>query len=317
MIPDNYTTISLFGIEMNPPRGISLGSLDIRFYGVVIALGLILAVVYGLRQKKRFGLTEDQILDGVLIIVPISIICARLFYCIFEWESYKAQPIKILYIWEGGLAIFGAVIGALTSVVIYCKVRKISVGATLDLTVLGFLIGQSIGRWGNFFNREAVGQLAEGTNWFLKMGLLNKYTNQFEYFHPTFLYESVWNAIGFVVLHQFRKKRRYDGQITLLYCAWYGLGRTMIEGLRMDSLYLGPFRVNQLLAGGLCIVATITLLVLHFRNYRPELYVNRMAAPEAEEISEEAVEETEEAAETTEETEETAQTPGEEDELTD
>ena len=140
MIPDNYSTISLFGIEMNPPRGFPIGPLDIRLYGVVIALGLILAVAYGLRQKKHYGLTEDQLLDGVLIIVPISIICARLFYCIFEWDVYKDDPISVLYIWNGGLAIYGAVIGALTSVFIYCRVRRISVGATMDLTVLGFLI---------------------------------------------------------------------------------------------------------------------------------------------------------------------------------
>ena len=220
MIPENYSTISLFGIEMNPPRGFAVGNLDIRLYGIVIALGLILAVAYALRQKKHFGLTEDQLLDGVLIIVPISIICARLFYCIFEWDAYKNDPVSILYIWQGGLAIYGAIIGALVSVFVYCRVRKISVGATMDLTVLGFLIGQALGRWGNFFNREAVGQLAEGSNWFLKMGLLNKYTGQFEYFHPTFLYESVWNTIGFVLLHLFRKKRQYDGQIALMYCAW-------------------------------------------------------------------------------------------------
>ena len=295
MIPENYSTISLFGIEMNPPRGFAVGNLDIRLYGIVIALGLILAVAYALRQKKHFGLTEDQLLDGVLIIVPISIICARLFYCIFEWDAYKNDPVSILYIWQGGLAIYGAIIGALVSVFVYCRVRKISVGATMDLTVLGFLIGQALGRWGNFFNREAVGQLAEGSNWFLKMGLLNKYTGQFEYFHPTFLYESVWNTIGFVLLHLFRKKRQYDGQIALMYCAWYGLGRAFIEGLRMDSLYIGAFRVNQLLASALCVFATTILLVLHLRKYRPQLYADRIAAQQEEALEQEIEEEIEDA----------------------
>jgi len=296
MNPGDYSKISLFGIEMNPPRGFEIGPLDIRIYGVMIALGLILAVVYGLRQKKRYGLTEDQILDGVLIIVPIAIICARLYYCAFSWEDYAANPIKVLYIWEGGIAIYGAVIGALVSAAIYCHIRKISIFATLDLTVLGFLIGQSIGRWGNFFNREAVGILAENTDWFMKMGLYNVFTGQYEYFHPTFLYESLWNGLGFLGLHLFSKKRQYDGQITLLYCAWYGLGRTLIEGLRADSLYWGPFRVSQILAAVTCLAATVILVVMALRRHDPaKLYVNRVAAREAEET--EAPAEPEERAE--------------------
>ena len=313
MNPMNYSKISLFGMEMNPPRGIPIGPLEIRLYGLMIALGLVLAVVYGLRQKKRYGLTEDQILDGVLIIVPISVICARLYYCIFEWQSYKANPIEILYIWEGGLAIFGAVIGALTSAAIYCKVRKISILATLDITVMGFLIGQSIGRWGNFFNREAVGQLAENANWFLKMGLFNEVTGKYQYFHPTFLYESVWNAIGFVLLHFFSKKRQYDGQITLMYLAWYGMGRAVIEGLRMDSLYIGPFRVNQLLAAVACMGAVLALVLLHFRKHDPaKLFANRVAS--AEETAAEAAEEAaaEAAEEPAEEPEKAEETPEEE-----
>ena len=297
MNPSDYTTISFpgLGIEWNPPKGFALGALDIRLYGVMIALGLILAVVYGLRRRTKFGLKEDDILDGVLIIVPIAIVCARLYYCIFEWQSYAADPIKVFYIWKGGIAIYGAVIGAVVSAAVYCRVRKIKIAAALDLTVLGFLIGQSIGRWGNFFNREAVGALSD-PNWFLRMGLLNKYTGQWEYFHPTFLYESVWNAIGLLGLHLFTKKRRYDGQIALLYCAWYGLGRAMIEGLRMDSLYWGPFRVSQLLAAVTCIAAVAALVILGTRKHDPaKLYVNQVATPEPEkELAEEAEEPTEE-----------------------
>ena len=278
MNPSNYTTISLFGLEMNPPRGITLGPLDIRFYGIVIALGLILAVVYGLRRRQQFGLKEDDILDGVLIIVPIAILCARAYYCIFSWHEYAADPVSVLYIWKGGLAIYGGVIGAAVSVLVYCKVRAIKVTAVLDLVVLGFLIGQSIGRWGNFFNREAVGDLGEQVDWFMKMGLFNKNTGAYEYFHPTFLYESLWNAIGFVGLHFLSKKRRYDGQIALGYLFWYGLGRAIIEGLRMDSLYWGPFRVSQLLAALTCVAAFVALAVLHFQNHDPEkLYVNQVA----------------------------------------
>ena len=288
MNPEDYTKISLFGLEMNPPRAIPVvGDFEIRLYGLMIALGLVLAVIYGLRQKKRYGLNEDQILDGVLIIVPIAIICARLYYCAFEWKEYAKDPISILYIWKGGLAIYGAVIGAVVSAIIYCRIRKIKIGAALDLTVLGFLIGQSIGRWGNFFNREAVGALAEGSKLFTRMGLMNQYTGNYEYFHPTFLYESLWNAAGFIALHFFSKRRKYDGQIALLYCAWYGLGRAMIEGLRVDSLYIGPFRVSQLLAAVTCVGAVTALAILHFRPHDPaNLYVNQVAAKEAEEAEE-------------------------------
>lgn len=284
MSPEEYSKISLFGIEMNPPRAIPVtGDFEIRLYGVMIALGLILAVVYGLRQKKRYGLNEDQILDGVLIIVPIAIICARLYYCAFEWASYKENPVSILYIWKGGLAIYGAVIGAVISAIIYCRIRKIKIGAALDLTVLGFLIGQSIGRWGNFFNREAVGALAEGSKLFTRMGLFHDLSAKYEYFHPTFLYESLWNTVGFIGLHFFSKRRKYDGQIALLYCAWYGLGRAFIEGLRVDSLYVGPFRVSQLLAAVTCVGAVTALAILHFRSHDPaNLYVNQVAAKEAQ-----------------------------------
>ena len=286
MNPANYSKISFpsLGIEWNPPRAFEIGSLDIRLYGLMIALGLILAGVYGLRRKKQFGFTEDQILDGVLIIAPIAIVCARLFYCIFEWDSYKADPISILYIWKGGLAIMGAVIGAAISAAVYCRVRKISILSALDIMVLGFLIGQCVGRWGNFFNREAVGALAEGSNAFLRMGLFNEITGKYEYFHPTYLYEALWNGVGLLILHFWSKRRQYDGQITLMYCAWYGLGRAAIEGLRMDSLYIGAFRVNQLLAAALCVPAIITLIVLAFRKHDPaKLYANRVAAAEAEE----------------------------------
>jgi len=146
------------------------------------------------------------------------------------------------------------------------------------MVALGFLIGQSIGRWGNFVNREAFGA---ATNSFFRMGLYNTVTGAWEYYHPTFLYESVWNAVGFVLLHVLSKHRKYDGEIALGYVAWYGLGRCLIEGLRMDSLYWGPFRVSQVLAAVSCIAATAVLLVQHFRPHDPaKLAVNRLAAAE-------------------------------------
>ena len=250
-----YTTISFpsFGIEWDPIRSFDLGPLTIHLYGAIIAAGLMAAVLYGCKRSKEFGIKEDDLIDGVLWVVPVAIICARLYYCIFSWDSYAANPISILYIWEGGLAIYGGVIGAVLGVCVFCRIKKVSLGAVLDLVALGFLIGQAAGRWGNFFNREAFGAPTES---FFRMGLYNPLTDTTEYYHPTFLYESLWNICGFAALHFLSKKRQYDGQIALGYAAWYGLGRAMIEGLRMDSLYWGPFRVSQVLAAVSCLAAS-------------------------------------------------------------
>ena len=273
-----YSEISFpaLGIALDPPKFLQIGPLTIYYYGVIIAFGLILAVLYGCRRSHEFGIKEDDIVDAVLWITPFAILCARLYYCIFSWDYYGKNPIEILYIWEGGLAIYGGVLGALTGCLVFCRVKKIKLPALLDVTLLGFLIGQSIGRWGNFMNREAFG--AE-TDFFLRMGLLNSRNATIIYVHPTFLYESVWNAIGFVLLHFLSRHRRYDGQIALGYAAWYGLGRAFIEGLRTDSLWWGPFRVSQLLAAVSCFAALIALLVLSFRPHDPaKMFVNRVAA---------------------------------------
>ena len=278
-----YTNISFpsFGIDINPPRSFQLGPLTIHFYGAIIALGLVLAVLYASRRSREFGIKEDDLLDGVLWVTPFAILCARAYYCLFSWEQYAANPIKVLYIWEGGLAIYGGVIGAVMGVLVFCHVKKIRTATILDLVLLGFLIGQSLGRWGNFFNREAFG--AE-TDTFLRMGLMNRYTEEVKYYHPTFLYESVWNAAGFLLLHLLSKKRKYDGQIALGYAAWYGLGRTFIEGLRTDSLYWGPFRVSQLLAAVSCLAAVAVLIWQMFRPHDPKnLFVNVVADRETAE----------------------------------
>ena len=271
------------GLKINPPAGFSVGPFEVRFYGLIIALGLVLAVVYALKRRDQFGLSEDDLMDGVLWIAPFAIVCARLYYCAFEWDRYADNPISILYIWEGGLAIYGAVIGAAIGVIIHCKVKKISMPAVLDIVSLGFMIGQTMGRWGNFFNREAHGGVTES---FLRMGLINPATGTGEYYHPTFLYESLWNLLGFIILHFFSKKRKFDGQVALCYVAWYGLGRALIEGLRTDSLWWGNFRVSQVLAAGSCLIAVAALFILSRREHKPEdLFVNRVAAKKAAEES--------------------------------
>ena len=282
MNPANFSSISFpfLGIEVNPPRVLELGPLTLHYYGAIIALGLVLAVMYSCKRGHEFGLEEDDILDGVLWITPFAILCARIYYCAFSWHEYAANPISVLYIWNGGIAIYGSVIGAIIGMAVFAKIKKVKMMAVVDLILIAFLIGQFIGRWGNFVNREAFGA---ATDSFFRMGLFNTRTNAWEYNHPTFLYESVWNMVGFVLLHFLSKKRKYDGQMALSYAAWYGLGRCFIEGLRVDSLWWGPFRVSQLLAGITCIAAVCILAWQSFRPHDPaKLWVNQVAAKKAE-----------------------------------
>ena len=304
----------LGGLEINPPRGFTIPgtSFTIYFYGVIIAIGLILAVVYGLKRSRQFGIKQDDILDGVLWIVPFAIICARAYYVLAERESYQTF-MDVINVRKGGLAIYGGVIGAAIGVAVFTRFKKINLPALLDLVALGFLIGQSIGRWGNFMNREAFGSytdsvfamqipasyLGNGTGpAFDKLWETAVEINGVSYIqvHPTFLYESVWNLVGFVALHFLSKKRQYDGQIALGYVAWYGLGRALIEGLRMDSLYWGSFRVSQLVAAASCVVAVVILMLMNLRKHdRSRLYVNYVNKMDAVEAAvEEVLQETEE-----------------------
>ena len=255
------------GIDgLDPPRTLpfSVFGKEIYLYGVVIAIGFLLAILYIRTRCKDLGVTFDSVIDAILFAVPIAIVCARIYYVAFQWEYYKQNPISVFYIWEGGIAIYGGVIGAILGLALFSKVKKQPILPYMDIAGMGLLIGQLIGRWGNFFNREAHG--AEITdNFFLRMGFTD--TNGVtRYWHPTFLYESVWNLIGIVLIHFLSKKRKYDGQIFLWYVAWYGLGRLWIEGLRTDSLYIGNtgIRVSQLLAGVSCLAALAILLYIRF-----------------------------------------------------
>ena len=283
MILSDTSPISFpgLGIEVNPSDGFFIGNFEIKWYAVVIAFGLLLAVLYAMRRCKEFGLTADDIYNIVFVGLPSAIVGARAYYVIFEWKQYFGPGIpwyKCLMIRDGGLAIYGAVIAALLAATIYCmtsRKRRAKLLPYMDIGSIGLLIGQGIGRWGNFFNREAHG--GETTN-FLRMGLIEH--GQQIFVHPTFLYESVWNLVGVVILHFVSKKRKFDGQIILCYLAWYGLGRAFIEGLRTDSLYIGPFRVSQLLAAVTCVVSVAILVyVLGFKHPDPRnMLVNRAAA---------------------------------------
>ena len=258
---------------------LSIGGFNIYWYGVCIAFGICLALVFAFRHSIEFGVDPDSMVDVILIGIVLGIASARAYYVAmapFKYESIW----EMIAIRDGGLAIYGAVIGAFVGVAIYCRIKKCSLPALLDLVVMGFLIGQFVGRWGNFCNREAFGA---PTMAFSRMGLYNTVTGQWEYYHPTFLYESLWNFTGFLILHFLYPKRAYDGQIALVYCAWYGLGRAMIEGLRMDSLYWGSFRVSQVLAAVGCVAAVAALVFLHFRPHDPEKLAERVYARKLEE----------------------------------
>ena len=276
MNPANFSAISFpfLGIEVNPPRSFPVGPLTVHFYGLIIATGLMLAVLYCCKRSKEFGLTEDDVLDGVLWVTPFAIVCARIYYVAFSWEDYADNLLSVFEIWKGGIAIYGGVLGAVTGMAVFSRIKKLPLPAVLDLILLGFLIGQFIGRWGNFFNREAFGA---ATDVFSRMGLFNTRTGAWEYYHPTFLYESLWNVAGFLLLHFLSKKRTFDGQIALGYAAWYGLGRAIIEGLRVDSLWWGPFRVSQVLAAVTCVTAVAILVWQNFKPHDPaDLYVNKI-----------------------------------------
>lgn len=255
------------GIELTVNEvAFSIGSFQVRWYGILIALGFLLGVGYAFWASTKMNINSDRLIDAVLVGLVGAIVCARLYYCIFyDGDKYWNDPVKILDIREGGLAIYGGIIGALVFGGLMAKLRKLKVAAVLDVTSLGFLIGQAIGRWGNFVNQEAFGT---GTD--LPWGMVSDNTQAVvgsSPVHPCFLYESLLCVVGFVLLHFFNLYlRRYDGQTFLLYIVWYGACRFCIEGLRTDSLIIPGtgLRVSQVLAG-LCVVVGLILLFV-FRH---------------------------------------------------
>ena len=246
----------------------SIGSFEIKWYGLLIATGFLLAVIYAMVMCKKMNINRSRLLDTIIVGLIAGVIGARLYYVIFyPGDKFIKDPISIFYIHEGGLGIYGGIIGALLVGGLFAKFRKQNVLAVLDIGVLGFLIGQAIGRWGNFVNQEAFGEPTS-----LPWGMVSENTlavSPDSPVHPCFFYESMWCVLGFIVLHIFTSKfRQYDGQTFLLYLIWYGTGRFFIEALRTDSLYVPylPIKVSQLVAV-VTILAGIVLLIV-FRNRR-------------------------------------------------
>ena len=243
-----------------------LGSFKVYWYGLIIAIGLLLAVVYGYKSAPRYNVNPSKLMNCVFAGLITGIIGARLYFCIFKWDYYGSHLNELFYIHEGGLAIYGGIIGALIGGLIVAKIQKMKFLPILDVAMVGFLIGQGIGRWGNFFNQEAYGTVANLPWAMMSEGTLG------EPVHPCFLYESLWCLLGVAVLHFYGKYRqRYAGQIFYMYLVWYGFERMIVEGLRTDSLYL-PFqlfgmdiRVSQVLSF-MIFVAGIVLLLINLKK---------------------------------------------------
>jgi len=252
-------TISFPGLNIGPfhiNETISFLGINIHLYGLIIGIGILVAYFFAIKTCEKHGLNKDIITDILLYGLPSSIICARIYYVIFEWGSYKENLMDIFKIWEGGIAIYGAVIGGAVSTYVYCKIKKIDYFKAFDIGALGLLIGQIFGRWGNFVNAEAFGS-PTNLPWGMQIAQISTEIT----FHPTFLYESLWNIGVFLILLSRRNKRLFDGELFFRYITLYGLGRFFIEGLRMDSLYLGPIRISQLVAGICVITGLITIIV--------------------------------------------------------
>lgn len=247
----------------------------IYWYGIIIAIGLLLAILLAMYHARREGHNPDNILDLALIVVPLAVICARIYYVVFEWEKY-APPMPfwhVFAVWEGGLAIYGGVIGGFIGVWIYSKFinKKIAFVNLLDLLAPSLILGQAIGRWGNFVNQEAFGRIIDDPSWqwfpaavFIQNPIINNVAQPAGYYMATFFYESIWNFLvfGFLFFYYKNSKTRRKGNIFWFYLLLYGLGRVVIEGLRTDSLYIPgtDIRASQVLSGVLIVVSAIVLL---------------------------------------------------------
>lgn len=247
------------------------GGIEVRFYGLIITLGIILAFTYCAYRAKQEGIIFDDLLDIALFTIIFAVIGARAYYVLTSLDKYDSFG-EMIAIWNGGLAIYGAIIAGALTILVTCRIKKLSALKMLDATAPAVMIGQILGRWGNFFNGEAYGSVVPENSplYFIRMGI---FPNDIEgvrgmaYVHPTFLYESLWNLVGFILIHFLYKKKKFDGQVLLMYVTWYGFGRMFIEGLRTDSLYVGVFRISQVL-GFLCFVVGAILLILNLAKAR-------------------------------------------------
>lgn len=235
------------------PIAFELGPIPVHWYGIIIASAMVLAVFLAVNEGQKRGIKEDTIYDLLLWGLPLALICARLYYVIFQWQYYRVYPSEIYRIWDGGIAIYGGLIGAFIVVLVLCKRQEISAWLMLDVVAPTVILAQGIGRWGNFVNQEAHGRAT--SRFFLQSlhlpeWIINQMRINGVYYQPTFLYESVWDILGFILLVSLRHRLYLfkQGEIFLAYLIWYALGRFFIEGMRTDSLMLGALRVSQWLS---------------------------------------------------------------------
>jgi len=266
------------GLSFNiDPVAFTVFGVDIYWYAICICTGSALAILYAYKQCPKFGIDGDKLMDIVMVGYIAGIIGARIYYVAYKWSDYKDNLLEIFNFRNGGIAIYGGIIGAILIGTFYTKYKKQPLYATYDIVGLGFLIGQCLGRWGNFFNQEAFGSnttlpwgmYSAETERYLtsQKGLLSMYNiavDPASPVHPCFLYESLWCLIGFVLLHFYIKHRKFDGEMFLMYISWYGAGRFVIEGLRTDSLMAGNFRISQLVALA-CVIGGVAA-ILYFRS---------------------------------------------------
>jgi len=299
-LPGAVITFPMLGesFSLAPSGTYTLFGHTLYWYGAIIGLGFLLGVLYCFRRGPReFGPTSDQLTDAVLIGLPAAILGARLYYVFCHWDNYVGDTVLATLwnwckIWEGGTAIPGGLLLVLVCLWLYTRKKKISFGAVMDTVAFGLLIGQTVGRWSNFMNREYLGTT---TDIFCRMGLTTGGTTY--YVHPLFLYESVWMLLGFVWLHIWSKKgkRTYDGQIILIYLAWYGFIRLVLEGLRTSPLLIPgtTLRASQVIMGAVFLAAVILLIVNGRKPHDPaELYINKVRAARAAEAAANDTEET-------------------------
>ena len=257
------------------------GGLEVRWYGIIVTLGIVAGFLYALYRAKFEGFTADDVIDYALVTVVMAVLGARLYYVLTTLdEGGYSSFYDVIAIWEGGIAIYGAIIGGALALYLVSRFKKIEnkrLPKVFDMVAPGVMLGQIIGRWGNFVNGEAHG-VKVSEDFFARMGLYSRLYGRMEFVHPTFLYESLWNLLGFILINIFYKKKKFDGQIILSYLAWYGFGRMFIEGLRTDSLYVGAFRISQVV-GFLCFVICTTLLVYFLVRKKREVLDTEDYAP--------------------------------------
>lgn len=279
--------VVIFGLRVTVnPVALTIGNFRLYWYGIIIAVGFALALTYAWRKAPAYGIDRDHMLNVVLVTTPVAILCARAYYLLFDPNGHGITGFAQFFGFNKesgefsgfqGLAIYGGVIGAVIVGALCCKLWKVNLPALLDICAVGFLLAQGIGRWGNFTNQEAFGGVTGSTFWGMTSENVAAYLRSegldpAALVHPCFLYESVWNLLGAFLLWRWSKKQKFNGQIALGYCVWYGFGRFFIEGLRTDSLYLIQnenlsIRVSQAVSA-IAFFAGVILLILLFRRQK-------------------------------------------------